>query len=72
MSKYNYAFSDFPFPDAAIDFPHHSDMAAYIDNYVQHFELYNYIQYRTKLLQATRFLSMSMDNSQLVFREDNS
>ena len=60
MSKYNYAFSDFPFPDDTVDFPHHKHMAAYIDDYVEHFELYNYIQYRTKVLQVTHNSSKSI------------
>ncbi|XP_067948329.1 flavin-containing monooxygenase 5-like [Watersipora subatra] len=54
VSKYNYAFSDFPFPDDCTEFPHHSTMASYIDKYVEHFGLYNHIEYRTKVLETTR------------------
>ena len=54
VSKYNYAFSDFPFPESTVEYPHHSTMAEYIDKYVEHFELYNHIQYRTRVLEVIR------------------
>ena len=33
VSKHNYCFSDHPFPDETIDYPHHSDMFKYV-NYI--------------------------------------
>jgi len=55
VSKYNYAFSDFPFPAGAVDYPHHSQMAEYIDQYVDNNQLYNHILYRTRVLHVSRY-----------------
>ena len=30
-------YSDFPMPDSFPDFPHHSDIAKYFNDYVDHF-----------------------------------
>ncbi|KAK3095314.1 hypothetical protein FSP39_013123 [Pinctada imbricata] len=49
VSKYNYSFSDFPFPDETADFPHHSDMAKYILDYTKHFQLREHIKFRRKV-----------------------
>lgn len=50
VSKYNYCFSDFPFPDDVADFPHHTDMAKYIVDYANHFKVPELIRFHTKVL----------------------
>ncbi|KAI8772429.1 dimethylaniline monooxygenase [N-oxide-forming] 5 [Biomphalaria glabrata] len=50
VSKYNYAFSDFPFPDDVPDYPHHSDMAKYIKDYANKFQLLKLIHFNTKII----------------------
>ena len=49
VSKHNYAFSDFPFPDETIDYVHHSEMADYIKRYVDHFEIKKNIQFHIQV-----------------------
>ncbi|KAF6037959.1 hypothetical protein EB796_003737 [Bugula neritina] len=61
VSKYNYAFSDFPFPAGAVDYPHHSQMAEYIDQYVDNNQLYNHILYRTRVLHVSRYQDEEKD-----------
>ena len=39
VSKHNYCFSDFPFPDDVPDYPHNTDMAQYIKDYAKHFKI---------------------------------
>ena len=43
VSKQNYVFSDFPFPDDVPDFPHHSQLIKYIRDYASHFKLRKHI-----------------------------
>ena len=38
-SKHRLAFEDYPVPDNWPDFPHHSQMLAYFNDYVDHFDL---------------------------------
>ncbi|KAK6194529.1 hypothetical protein SNE40_000149 [Patella caerulea] len=54
VSKHNYCFSDYPFPDDAADFPHNKDMAKYIYDYTTHFKLEEVIQFNTKVLSVER------------------
>ncbi|KAL4219838.1 hypothetical protein ACF0H5_020249 [Mactra antiquata] len=54
VSKYNYCFSDFPFPDDTPDYPHNTDMAQYIVNYVKHFNLEDDISYLRKVISVER------------------
>ncbi|RUS78357.1 hypothetical protein EGW08_013877 [Elysia chlorotica] len=49
VSKYNYAFSDFPFPDGVPDFPHQSDMCQYIRDYADHFGLTKLVEFHVKV-----------------------
>lgn len=49
VSKHNYCFSDFPFPDDVPDYPHNKDMAKYIKDYAAHFKLHDCIQFFTKV-----------------------
>ncbi len=48
-SKFRMAFEDYPIPDDFPDFPHHSQVLAYMNAYVDHFGLRERIQFRTKV-----------------------
>ncbi len=47
-------YSDFPMPDSYPDFPHHTQIAAYFDAYVDHFGLRDLITFETGVERATR------------------
>src|SRR5271165_3651149 len=47
-------YSDFPMPTSYPDFPHHSQIAAYFDEYVDHFGLRELITFQTGVEHATR------------------
>ena len=47
-------YSDFPMPASYPDFPHHSQIAAYFDEYVEHFGLREKISFQTGVLSAER------------------
>ena len=51
VSKYNYCFSDFPFPDDTTDFPHHAEMYKYVKSYTEKHKLYDEIKFKTEVLQ---------------------
>jgi dimethylaniline monooxygenase (N-oxide forming) len=46
------AFKSFPMPDHYPDYPNHFQMAAYFDEYVDHFGLREGIRFRTEVLSA--------------------
>ncbi|MEM6337821.1 MAG: NAD(P)-binding domain-containing protein, partial [Bacteroidota bacterium] len=48
-SRTRMAYSDFPMPDAYPDFPHHSQIARYFEDYVDHFGFRDRIQFRAKV-----------------------
>ncbi|XP_022088130.1 dimethylaniline monooxygenase [N-oxide-forming] 5-like [Acanthaster planci] len=54
ISKHNYCFSDYPFPDDVPDFPHHSDMAKYIVDYMTHFGLDKIVRFQTRVVSLNR------------------
>ena len=47
-------YSDFPMPKSYPDFPHHTQIAAYFDAYVEHFGFRDRIRFETKVAQAQR------------------
>jgi len=47
-------YSDFPMPDSYPDFPHHTQIAAYFEEYVDHFGLRDLITFETGVEHATR------------------
>ena len=49
VSKYNYCFSDFPFPDDTADYVRHDVMANYVNDYVRHFSLAEHIKFMRKV-----------------------
>jgi dimethylaniline monooxygenase (N-oxide forming) len=59
VSKYNYCYSDHPFPNDSSDYPHHSEMYKYIKSYSDRFELDEIIHFNTEVLSiegCLRFL----------------
>ena len=53
-SKYRLAFDDYPVPDDWPDFPHHSQLFDYFNDYVDHFGLRYAIQFNTRVEEARR------------------
>ena len=53
-SKYRLAFEDYPVPDDWPDFPHHSQLFDYFNDYVNHFGLREAIQFNTRVEGARR------------------
>jgi dimethylaniline monooxygenase (N-oxide forming) len=47
-------YSDFPMPASYPDFPHHTQIAAYFDDYVDHFALRELITFETGVQRASR------------------
>jgi thioredoxin reductase len=47
-------YSDYPMPKAYPDFPHHAQIAAYFDAYVDHFGFRDAIRFETKVARAER------------------
>lgn len=54
MSKHNYCFSDFPFPDDVPDYPSHTHMADYIKSYAKHFGVSKHICFNTKVVKIEK------------------
>lgn len=53
-SKWRLQFEEFPVPADWPDFPHHSLIAQYFNDYVDHFGLRGLVQFETPVLQVTR------------------
>jgi dimethylaniline monooxygenase (N-oxide forming) len=53
-SRQRMAYSDFPMPESYPDFPHHTHIAEYFDNYVDHFGFRDRISFETGVAHATR------------------
>ena len=51
-SRERMEYTDFPMPKAYPDFPHHTQVAAYFDAYVDHFALRDRITFRTTVEHA--------------------
>ena len=45
-------YSDYPMPKSYPDFPHHTQIAAYFDAYVEHFGFRDRIRFETKVARA--------------------
>lgn len=53
-SRERMEYSDFPMPDSYPDFPHHTQIRAYFDDYVDHFGLREKITFETGVEHASR------------------
>jgi cation diffusion facilitator CzcD-associated flavoprotein CzcO len=53
-SRDRMAYSDFPMPADYPDYPHHSQIAAYFDDYVDHFGLRDKIIFNTRVEKVVR------------------
>jgi thioredoxin reductase len=53
-SRQRMEYSDFPMPADYPDYPHHSQIAAYFDSYVDHFGIRDLIRFETKVQDASR------------------
>ena len=54
MSKYNNAFSDYPFPDDAPDFPQHTIMSKYIHDYSKKFDLDKITRFNLEVINVEK------------------
>jgi dimethylaniline monooxygenase (N-oxide forming) len=53
-SRPRMAYSDFPMPESYPDFPHHTQIAAYFEQYVDHFGFRDKIRFNTGVEHASR------------------
>lgn len=53
-SKYYSEYEDFPFPPGTPDYPHHSHLRAYFQDYARHFGVVPRIRFHTEVLKADR------------------
>jgi cation diffusion facilitator CzcD-associated flavoprotein CzcO len=53
-SRERMEYSDFPMPKSYPDFPHHTHIAAYFEDYVDHFGFRDKIAFETKVAHAAR------------------
>jgi len=53
-SKTRLSFADYPMPDSYPDFPHHSDIKAYLEDYAQAFDLKKRIHFNNGVERAER------------------
>jgi cation diffusion facilitator CzcD-associated flavoprotein CzcO len=53
-SRRRMEYSDFPMPESYPDFPHHTQIAAYFDAYVDHFGIRDRIAFRTGVEHAAK------------------
>ena len=53
-SKHTMAFSDFPLPETAPDFPSHSEVLQYLREYATHFGLHTYLHLNTVVIRSSQ------------------
>jgi hypothetical protein len=53
-SKYYSEYEDFPFPPGTPDYPHHSHLRQYFQDYARHFGVTDKIRFHTEVLRAER------------------
>ena len=53
-SKHQLSFRDFPMPEEFPDFPHHSQIKQYLDDYAEAFDLLRRIEFENRVLHAER------------------
>lgn len=47
-------YPDFPMPDEFPDYPHHTEILQYLRRYCEHFDLAQYIQFQTEVVDVSR------------------
>ncbi len=47
-------YKEFPFPEGTADYPHHSVIGKYLNDYVDKFKLRSHIQFNTKVIDTNR------------------
>jgi len=57
VSKHNYCFSDYPFPEDTPDFPSHAQMSKYINDYVDHFKVRDHILFKTRVTKLQKVVN---------------
>ncbi|CAF0947517.1 unnamed protein product, partial [Brachionus calyciflorus] len=68
VSKYNYCFSDHSFPEDTTDYPHHSEMFKYIKSFADKHELYNEINFNTRVTRIEEARVDRLNNEKLNFK----
>lgn len=53
-SKHQLSFRDFPMPEEFPDFPHHSQIKQYLDDYAEAFDLLSSVEFNTRVRHAER------------------
>jgi cation diffusion facilitator CzcD-associated flavoprotein CzcO len=53
-SRERMEYSDFPMPKSFPDFPHHTQIARYFDDYVEHFDLRRHVSFETEVSRVRR------------------
>jgi cation diffusion facilitator CzcD-associated flavoprotein CzcO len=53
-SKWRFALEDFPVPANWPDYPHHSEVFSYLNDYIDHFDVRKTITFNTKVIGAHR------------------
>lgn len=53
-SKHQLSFRDFPMPEEFPDFPHHTQIKQYLDDYAEAFDLLRLIEFETRVVHAER------------------
>src|SRR5580698_8927814 len=54
VSRERMAYADYPMPSSYPDFPHHTHIKEYFNDYVDHFGLHKHISFETGVDHATR------------------
>jgi hypothetical protein len=54
VSRERMAYADYPMPTSYPDFPHHTHIKEYFDNYVDHFDLRGQIEFETSVEHVAR------------------
>jgi dimethylaniline monooxygenase (N-oxide forming) len=52
VSKYNYCFSDYPFPDESVEFMHHTHIYDYVKSFCQKHKLFDYMCFKNEVVMV--------------------
>ena len=62
LPKQVMSYPDFPFDSRLPSFIHHSDVLHYLEQYAEHYQLYQYIQFYTQVKRVTPLYSAPMND----------